>query len=365
MKIASSDLFLGSTHAASARREQSESLFAWNGPSRPENGRDQASPPAAILRLSDAARGRSNATPAPPPAPLAPSVGDGVSEADAIDTAAEAVANDPFLQLVKSMVEMLTGRPVRVFAASELSRQFEASGSTTASTAATTPGRAAGFGLEYDFHSVYEETEVTRFTAAGVIRTTDGKEISFRLDLTMSRHYREETNVSIRAGDAVRKDPLVLNFGGTAAQLSSQRFRFDLDGDGRAEELPLFSSGSGYLALDRNGNGRIDSGTELFGPATNSGFAELARLDADGNGWIDENDPAFARLQVWSPTADGGGRLASLKEMGVGALALAAAATPFELRDRDNADLGGIRASGLWLGEDGRAGSLQEIDLTV
>jgi len=360
VKIASSDLILGSTHAASTRREQSESLFAWSGPSRPERGRNQASTPAVIMQISEAARAHADA---------APSLGGGTVEADAIDAAAEAVANDPFLQLVKAMVEMFTGQPVRVFAASELSRQFEASGSATSTSAASTeaaaPGRAAGFGIEYDFHSVYEETEVTRFAAAGVIRTTGGKEISFQLNLTMSRHYREETNVSIRAGDAVRKDPLVLNFGGTAAQLSNQRFRFDLDSDGRAEELPLFSSGSGYLALDRNGNGRIDSGTELFGPATNSGFAELARLDADGNGWIDENDPAFVRLQVWTPTADGDGSLTGLKKMGVGALALAAAATPFELRDHGNADLGGIRASGLWLGEDGRAGSIQEIDLTV
>ncbi|MBU0752114.1 MAG: VCBS repeat-containing protein [Gammaproteobacteria bacterium] len=366
MKIASSDLSLGSTHAASARREQSESLFASSGPRRADNRRNPASPPAAILRLSDvardAARARVNAMPVAPPAS---SVGGGTSEAEAIDAAAEAVANDPFLQLVKSMVEMLTGRPVRVFAASELSRQFEASDSAPASTAATTPGRAAGFGIEYDFHSVYEETEVTRFTAVGVIRTIDGKEISFQLDLTMSRHYREETNVSIRAGDAVRKDPLVLNFGGTAAQLSNQHFRFDLDNDGRAEELPLFTSGSGYLALDLNNNGRIDSGAELFGPATNSGFAELARHDDDGNGWIDENDPVFARLQIWTPTADGSGRLVGLKKSGVGALALAATATPFELRDRSNADLGGIRASGLWLGEDGHAGSMQEIDLTV
>jgi hypothetical protein len=43
--------------------------------------------------------------------------------------------------------------------------------------------------------------------------------------------------------------------------------------------------------------GRIDSGSELFGPATGSGFGELAALDGDGNGWIDENDDAFARLR--------------------------------------------------------------------
>ncbi|MDP2107812.1 MAG: hypothetical protein Q8J67_02075, partial [Rhodocyclaceae bacterium] len=135
--------------------------------------------------------------------------------------------------------------------------------------------------------------------------------------------------------------------------------------DGRAEKLPLFASGSGYLALDVNRNGRIDSGRELFGPQTGRGFAELARLDADGNGWIDANDPDFARLAVWTPAAEGDGTLKTLAELGIGALALAHLATPFALRGKDNQDLGQVKASGLYLTESGIAGSLQEIDLTV
>jgi len=366
VKIASSDLFLGAEHTAVARRERSETLRAWTGQTRPDfEGSREANdrrllPSAAVMRISDAARALANA---PPPVSAEP-VASG--EAKAIEAAADAVTNDPFLQLIMSMVEMMTGRPVRVFAASELSQRVQVSSSETAqATVAANPDRRAGYGVEYDFHSIYEEAEVTRFAAAGVIRTADGAEISFKLDLTMSRQYREETNVSIRAGDAVRKDPLVINFGGTAAQLSNQRFRFDLDSDGRAEELPLFASGSGYLALDRNNNGRIDSGAELFGPATNSGFAELAAHDQDHNGWIDENDRVFDRLKVWTPVADGPGRLVGLRAAGVGALALAHVASPFELRGSGNADLGAVRAGSVWLSETGGAGSLQEIDLTV
>jgi hypothetical protein len=159
---------------------------------------------------------------------------------------------------------------------------------------------------------------------------------------------------------------LVVNFGGTAAQLAAGRsFRFDLDGDDTAEDLPLFASGSGYLALDLNRNGRIDSGRELFGPASGNGFVDLARLDDDGNGWIDEGDAAFSRLAVWTPAAEGAGALRSLGELGIGALALAHATTPFALRGNGNADLGTIKSTGLYLREDGGAGSLQEIDLTV
>src|SRR5690606_22817344 len=136
----------------------------------------------------------------------------------------------------------------------------------------------------------------------------------------MARSYTESVSVSVRAGDQRLKDPLVLDFGGPAAALSDVRFDFDLDGDGRKEQLPLLR-GSGFLAFDRNANGRIDDGRELFGPASGDGFAELAQLD-DGNGWIDEADAAWSQLRLWSPDADGKGRLQTLNEAGVGAFYL-------------------------------------------
>jgi len=326
------------------------------------------------MRISDAARALAN--PFTPPKYFAPaSPPTTASEATAIDAAADAVDNDPILILIRSMVEMLTGQTIKIFSSAEFSGRTDVSTQDTARLAQSvqgnqaTPGdsaqRPAGYGVEYDYHAVHEEAETTQFSAEGVVRTTDGQEISFKLDLAMTRYYREETSVSIRRGDAVRKDPLVINFNGQAAQLSNQRFSFDLNNDGRAEDLPTFASGSGYLALDLNHNGKIDSGAELFGPATNSGFAELARHDQDGNGWIDENDSVFKDLLVWTPKVGGSGTATSLREAGVGALSLARVASPFELRDAANTDLGAVRASGLWLDESGRAGSLQEIDLTV
>ena len=91
----------------------------------------------------------------------------------------------------------------------------------------------------------------------------------------------------------------------------------------------------------------------------------LARHDDDGNGWIDENDAIYQQLRVWTPTADGAGKLATLKEKQVGALYLGSQSTPFELRDAANQSLGAVRASGVWLAENGQTGSLQQIDLTV
>jgi hypothetical protein len=257
---------------------------------------------------------------------------------------------------------MLTGEDVRIFDAAELHAPA-ASVSAPATDlpaevapAAQAGGAAAaqppaGYGVEYDYHASHSEFEQTSFAANGVIKTTDGKEIRFDLQLEMSRSYHEESDVSLRLGDATRqkKDPLVLNFAGTAAQLGDQRFKFDLDADGTAESINRLASGSGFLTLDRNHDGRINNGGELFGTRSGDGFADLATLDGDGNGWIDENDAAFAQLGVWTPDANGGGKVQSLKEANVGALSLARVATPYDLRDGSNQTLGQIRSSGVFL----------------
>jgi hypothetical protein len=369
MKIAATDLLLRSDHAAQQRQQSTESLRAWRG-QRPDFERQNSSGlPSVLSNISAAARQAlaNNPVSAVPPAPSSAKC----SEANAIDAACEAAENDPFLALIKRMIEFITGEEVRTLDLNELSGSIRSVNTQVSQSSAQLPASdsgSAGWGVEYDYHAVREEFEQTSFSAEGSIRTADGQEISFKLELSMERYFREETNVSLRAGDAVRKDPLVVNFGGTAAQLADlngKGFKFDLDGDGKPENLPLFASGSGYLALDLDGNGHIDSGRELFGPATGKGFKELARLDEDGNGWIDENDSAFAKLSVWTPAAEGKGTLQSLADLNIGALGLAHVATPFALRGSQNADLGAVKVSGIYLSESGKAGSLQEIDLTV
>jgi hypothetical protein len=86
--------------------------------------------------------------------------------------------------------------------------------------------------------------------------------------------------------------------------------RFDLNADGFAEQT-AWTRGDlqvGLLALDRNGNGTIDDGRELFGnhtvTAITDGFAALAQLTLESNGGVrrghvDEDDPIFAKLKIW------------------------------------------------------------------
>lgn len=363
MKIAADSIQLSASHLSTSSHTVRESLRAWVGDKRPDfEGRasTSASPaPLASAFASLSAEGLNAARVASEPAAS--------GQAQAIEDAADAAERDPLLNLLKAMVEMMTGRQIRVTSSDDFrttGQPVDTTAANEASQAAQAPQRA-GFGLEYDRHEVVDESEQTNFQASGKVRTSDGKEIDFTLTLAMSRSFHQESDVSIRQGDGVRKDPLAINFDGTAAQLQSQRFQFDIDGDGKTENVPMLSGDKGYLALDLNGNGSIDSGKELFGAASGDGFAELARHDSDGNGWIDDNDPVFQQLRVWTPGADGKGSLGLLKERGVGALYLGHADTPFALKNEANQTLGAVRASGAYLTENGRVGSLQQIDLMV
>jgi len=293
---------------------------------------------------------------------LAPSARVAISPEALAANAAESLSEetdpldaDPRLKLMATMIEFLTGRPIRLLRMDDITQ-----GSLEPGAEST-----AGFGIEYEFSSNRIEFEQTAFQADGVIRTTDGREIRFEVSFAMERSFMESVNISFRAGDARLKDPLVLDFGGPAASLQNTRFAFDLDANGELDQVPLIGGGRGFLAIDRNDNGRIDNGRELFGPTTGNGFAELAALDSDGNGWIDAADPAYAQLRIWQPAADGKGVLQTLAEAGVGAFYLGSVATPFDLRNASNETLGVMRSSSVYVGQDGRVGTVSQIDLSV
>lgn len=344
MIIASSEIRMQSSHLSFSRTEVSERLEMWFGERPRGNGPDgpQASPSARIEISPEA---------------LAASAADSVTdEVDPLEA-------DPRLRMMATMIAMLTGRPVRV-----LRLDGRAEPPTQADgedAAARDAGRGTGFGIEYEFRATRIEFEQTSFEASGVIRAADGREIRFDVGFTMARRYMESIDMRFRAGDSRLKDPLVLDFGGPAASLQDTRFAFDLDADGELDQMPLLGSGRGFLAIDRNDNGRIDDGRELFGPISGNGFAELSALDTDGNGWIDEADPAYAQLRLWQPSADGGDALQTLTEAGVGAVYLGRVFTPFDLRNPANETLGVVRTSGIYVGQDGRIGTVSQIDVSV
>lgn len=372
MKIEASNIGLTSQHSSLRKVAVEESLRAWIGQQRPDfeglssenNSRNNMG--SARLQLTVAtisAVGKEAAA-------NAQSSADARAAAEAKNTA-DQTCNDPKIQFLIGLIEALTGRKIKLFNPGDLKVGDAAQAQTEQAAEAAQSSKAApkaqrhGWGIEYDRRESLHELEQTSFAAQGVIKTSDGKEIQFNLSLAMKREFFQESSLSIRKGDGVKKDPLVINFNGTSAQLTDTKFSFDLDSDGNAEKISFVGHGSGFLSLDKNENGIIDNGSELFGAQSGNGFADLSAYDIDGNNWIDENDAVYSKLQVWNKDAAGKNTLSALAKLNIGALYLGNVATPFDLKNSQNDLLGQVRSSGIYVREDGSAGTLQQIDLVV
>lgn len=131
--------------------------------------------------------------------------------------------------------------------------------------------------------------------------------------------------------------PILIDVAGDGFSLSDAAggVVFDLDGNHSPEQIAWTLPGSddGWLALDWNGNGAIDNGTELFGNFTpqetgpiGNGYLALALYDDDGDGVVDANDPVFARLVVWQDRNHDGvsqpEELLTMTDVGIASLSL-------------------------------------------
>lgn len=217
--------------------------------------------------------------------------------------------------------------------------------------------------VSIDIKRHYEEREVSAFSAQAIVNTKGGRQLTIDLSLTQSRSFSVDEQISIRTGEF--KDPLVLNFFANGASLINDRYKFDIDADGIDDSVPILSNGSAYLALDKNNDGTINDGSELFGTISGDGFADLVKFDDDNNGWIDESDAIFSKLKLWSKSSDTELFL-NLTDKNIGAIYLGNVTTPFQLVDESMQNtLGLTKSTGLYLNEMGEAKTIQQIDVST
>lgn len=209
----------------------------------------------------------------------------------------------------------------------------------------------------------YMEEENTSFSSTGTVVTADGREISFNLNFALSRSFEQYSKETINTQTIHAIDPLVINLDSDVADVSDQTFFIDLDQDGKLDEINQLGRGSGFLALDKNGDGIINDGSELFGTKSGDGFRDLLAYDEDHNGFIDEGDAIFDKLKIWTKDEDGKDVLISLKKAGVGAIGLANVDTEHSLKNAENVTQAIIRKTGIFLFENGGVGTVQHLDM--
>ncbi len=170
------------------------------------------------------------------------------------------------------------------------------------------------------------------------------------------------------------RDPIILDLDGDRLEtvgLASNVY-FDHDGDGVLTRTGGAGKDDALLVWDRNANGSIDTGAELFGdftPLPNgtlapNGFAALAALDANGDGILDASDPAFAELKLWRDTSQDGqtgeGELISLSDAGIVSLNLA-----HTLKNQNLANGNQLTREGAFTRADGSTGGVGEFKLAI
>jgi hypothetical protein len=162
--------------------------------------------------------------------------------------------------------------------------------------------------------------------------------------------------------------PLVLDLNGDGVRTRSlaQGVLFDSNGDGTLKGSGWTDGTDGLLALDLNGDGRINDGAELFGNGTNvtggkaaDGYAALRQHDRNADGVIDAKDDVFAQLRVWvdanSDAVTDAGELKTLADVGLASLSLQAQTGT----EKQNGNTLGL-VSG-WTGTDGQQHAMADV----
>lgn len=178
--------------------------------------------------------------------------------------------------------------------------------------------------------------------------------------------------------DAIAKvyDPLTLDLDGngieTLASNGHKGALFDHDKNGIRTATGWVGKDDGFLVYDRNGDGVVNDGGELFGDNTllkngeraTNGYQALADLDDNGDGKVDAADSAFAKLRVWRDLNQDGisqqGELLTLDEARVKALNLT--------NKNSNRDLGNgnsLAEEGTYTDSDGNKKQMGDLNLAA
>jgi len=130
-------------------------------------------------------------------------------------------------------------------------------------------------------------------------------------------------NTQVNVGQGQQADPIMFDLDGDGFETTGagNGADFDINGDGNVDKTSFANGDDAFLAFDKNGNGKIDGGQELFGDqnGAKNGIEELKKYDSNNDNYIDEKDPIFNDLMLLK---SGSNELTSLKNAGISAIKL-------------------------------------------
>jgi len=254
--------------------------------------------------------------------------------------AIEALTTDQVAVLTTAQIAALTTAQIQALETDDIE------GLSTAQFAALTTAQVAA--LTTDQFAVLTTDAVVALTTAQAAALTTSQIEAFTTEqiealqtadiraMSMTQVSAFETeDIAVMTGvqlDAmVAATPIVLDLDGNGVSTvsSSAGVSFDLNATGNASKVGWASATDGLLVMDRNGDGLISDGTELFGGSTQTadgqragnGYAALAQIDSNLDGIISAADASFKQLQVWVDADQDGltddGELKSLADLGI------------------------------------------------
>jgi hypothetical protein len=273
------------------------------------------------------------------------------------------IKSNPKYHLLKLLYRSLTGKEMNHLEAKEFMNKIQGGEQElhlSVSFASQTIAKQASF----QFIESHYEKEKLHVSLSGNLQTADGKKFEIEYDMIMQRSFAESRQLTIGNLPQELKDPLIINFNRSSSGLSTEKNQFDIDADGIIDSVATTLNGSGFLAVDKDLNGKIDNGTEVFGAITGNGFKELSGFDDDHNGFIDEGDAIFSHLKILQKL-DGESLGINLKQANIGAISLQSIKSPFTIKDENNVEIAVVKATGYALSEDGDVKTVQQLDLFV
>lgn len=160
----------------------------------------------------------------------------------------------------------------------------------------------------------------------------------------------------------IRRDPLVFDLDGDGIETKdiANGAYFDVDNDGKAEKVGWINSDDGILVYDKNQDGQINNGNEIFGDGTmlasgefaKDGYEALAEYDENGDGQITESDSIFDKLRIWRDLSGDGkssiDELFTLRELNIKSIHLG-----YSLKNKDLGNGNILQSTGTYEKTDG------------